>query len=395
MSSSEHRKWSWKKRLLVWFASAFLLCLLIAGVIAYCFATRFFYPPKAKPVFVGDSSRLKRTQVVATLDAPMEKGKNVVWCASFEAAWWALRNDVTKGPVKLEGGGVVVDSLNGVKDWRGDVPEKSLYAAAGLVNEGIVKKIHKNVEDLFPSGLRTKVPSPKGGFVAFGCLEAGIKFSKSYHQCRFPLIFHEGDGGKVGVSSFGIREEDSGTYQVLRDQARILYGNYKENEPAYLIIDLDRNSQPSQIIVAEMEREKTLAQMVTTVNRRIALYKTDGKHDGIGGGQELLVPDVVFTINHRFVELENHKILNPDFASYKIDVACENTEFRLDRDGAVLRSEAMIMGKALTNHCYFNRPFLILMRKRGSERPYFVMWVDNTELLKKMKPLPYLDYVVE
>lgn len=29
----------------------------------------------------------------------------------------------------------------------------------------------------------------------------------------------------------------------------------------------------------------------------------------------------------------------------------------------------------------FNRPFLVYMQKRGAERPFFVMWVDNAELL--------------
>ncbi len=31
----------------------------------------------------------------------------------------------------------------------------------------------------------------------------------------------------------------------------------------------------------------------------------------------------------------------------------------------------------------FDRPFLIVVKKRGAERPFFVMWVDNAELLCK------------
>jgi hypothetical protein len=29
----------------------------------------------------------------------------------------------------------------------------------------------------------------------------------------------------------------------------------------------------------------------------------------------------------------------------------------------------------------FDRPFLVYMQKRGAEQPFFVMWVDNAELL--------------
>jgi hypothetical protein len=33
---------------------------------------------------------------------------------------------------------------------------------------------------------------------------------------------------------------------------------------------------------------------------------------------------------------------------------------------------------------YFNRPFLIYVKKRGPEySPFFVMWVDNAELMKE------------
>ena len=31
----------------------------------------------------------------------------------------------------------------------------------------------------------------------------------------------------------------------------------------------------------------------------------------------------------------------------------------------------------------FDRPFLVMLRKRGTEHPFFVMWVDNAELLQR------------
>jgi hypothetical protein len=32
----------------------------------------------------------------------------------------------------------------------------------------------------------------------------------------------------------------------------------------------------------------------------------------------------------------------------------------------------------------FDKPFLVYMKKRGAEHPFFVMWVDNAELLDKI-----------
>ncbi len=59
--------------------------------------------------------------------------------------------------------------------------------------------------------------------------------------------------------------------------------------------------------------------------------------------------------------------------------------FRLDRSGAQLNSEARMRIRCVGRHYIFNRPFLLYMKKRDAKTPYFVMWVENAELLKKWK----------
>ena len=43
--------------------------------------------------------------------------------------------------------------------------------------------------------------------------------------------------------------------------------------------------------------------------------------------------------------------------------------------------EALAIEKAEPREFRFHRPFLIYMKKRDADRPFFVMWVDNAELL--------------
>jgi len=59
----------------------------------------------------------------------------------------------------------------------------------------------------------------------------------------------------------------------------------------------------------------------------------------------------------------------------------QTIRFRLDRSGAELASEARMPCAPAATHYVCDRPFLIVMKKRGAERPFFVMWVDNAELL--------------
>jgi hypothetical protein len=60
----------------------------------------------------------------------------------------------------------------------------------------------------------------------------------------------------------------------------------------------------------------------------------------------------------------------------------QTIQFRLDRGGAELASESKVEVKPGASLFHFDRPFLLIMKKRGGKRPFFVMWVDNAELLE-------------
>jgi hypothetical protein len=59
--------------------------------------------------------------------------------------------------------------------------------------------------------------------------------------------------------------------------------------------------------------------------------------------------------------------------------------FKLDRFGASVRSEAdfMCAAKVQPKRFIFDGPFLAVMKKRGAQHPFLVMWLENAELLCK------------
>ena len=104
----------------------------------------------------------------------------------------------------------------------------------------------------------------------------------------------------------------------------------------------------------------------------------------LGIADVLLVPNVFFKLDHHFTELEGRDkiVLNAIGRGLFVGVAFQGIGFRLDRSGAELESEAAIEVECVgLPPPIFNRPFLIVMRRRGAEHPFFVMWVDNAELL--------------
>ncbi len=60
-------------------------------------------------------------------------------------------------------------------------------------------------------------------------------------------------------------------------------------------------------------------------------------------------------------------------------------DFSLSRTDVKLKLEGRLgAGAGLPRQLHFDRPFLIYVKKRGAEySPFFVMWVDNIELMEK------------
>ena len=69
----------------------------------------------------------------------------------------------------------------------------------------------------------------------------------------------------------------------------------------------------------------------------------------------------------------------------------QQIDFTLSRTGVILKSEARLgaaggIQRSLTTprHLHFDKPFLICVKKRQTgATPFFIMWVDNAELLRR------------
>src|SRR5262249_28386394 len=94
--------------------------------------------------------RPEGTVVLPTLDTPIPEGKSALWCASFQMAWERLKRDVTKGPVRLTDAEEVTRRLNDAPSAANTVNERDTYAAGGLVRDGVVSEIKREMARCFP-----------------------------------------------------------------------------------------------------------------------------------------------------------------------------------------------------------------------------------------------------
>ncbi len=362
-----------------------LLVVVTAALAAagYWLHRRCGPPPVA---YSGDSAGLKDTVVVPTLDTPTPKGKNVIWCSSFQAAWNRLKNDVVKVPVRVKNAGKVAARLNAAPQSETDLPEGAYYSAAGFAASGIAETIRKAMKKRFPD-----VPPPDfgdlgpGDILAYAYLAANVKFEIPFFENREEFLFN----GKTSVSSFGIRRKDDYAYGELREQVEILYMS-EERGPDYhtaaeFVIDPCKTSKPCQIVLALINPKPTLEETLNLLHRQAAGYDTERYARRLNPVDVLLVPNIRYEITHRFKELEgpDKLLLNKGFEGYYVQTAEQVINFKLDRSGAELSSQAKSRVEPVARHFIFDRPFLICMKKRGGKHPFFVMWVENAELLCK------------
>ena len=308
--------------------------------------------------FDGPSGELKATTIVATLDAVIPRRRNAVWTASFVSAWKAIQDGLADGSVALDPKSEFGISLNRAPDPTRHVPPAALYAAAGRPADGIVARIQSEMRRRFPAKAPPEFPNLRpDGLVAYAYLEAGIKFPQPYIRNQSAHSFKDASGMQTPIRTFGLLPAEHSAPSLL-DQPRILFARSapgrrgKGTDPnpgadlTAFAIDLDANSSPSQIVVARIPRQPTLAAAVEHVERQVAArasLKDDPDNPSrLRSGDVLLVPEMLWQISHRFGELEGTSITNGRFRGQRIEVAQQDLRFRLDRYGAELVAESWI-----------------------------------------------------
>jgi len=353
---------------------------------------RIEYSQRAE-TFSGKSDSLNQTLIVPTLDSPCPKNKNAIWCSSFQLAWNQMKDDVIGEPIQVVEAEELANRLNSAEQSTADLELRSFYAAAGRINQGIISRIKKDMAAKFPSH---SVPDfsyiaayPKG-LLAYSYLIANVPFEYPYRQVEDDFIFTDSNGIETNVGAFGIWGHET-QYKRIREQAEILYIHEDRNEhnPEHrykeFAVDLCKHSEPYQVVAAVVEPRGSLAQTLNYIHNQIANFKQSDNYERIRFLDDvdvLMVPEMFWEIDHRFEELIGKIVANAN-PSMPILEAKQGIKFKLDRYGAMLESESTIIVWAIPRHFKLNRPFLVYMKKRNCEQPFFVMWVDNAELLNR------------
>ena len=383
-------------QLLVRIASIFSVVISLAMLTAMIYLSSYFdyfvqhynYSKKTE-AFSGSSELLHHTIIVPTLDIPLEKNKNVIWCSSFQLAWNEMKNKVVGAPIQLRGAEEIAARLNNAIQSANDISPDSFYVAAGRIKDGIIGKIQKDLASKFP---KHSVPESENyiqeAILAFSYLTVTVPFRYPFCQVKDDFFFTDSNEIKTDIEAFGVWEHGP-RYESMREQVEILYctQDYHEtdidSQMKEFVIDLCKYNDSYQIIAAVVKPKDSINKTLDYINMQIKDYKKKIFYQpSLGANDVLIVPEMFWKIDHSFKELIGKTVSNANPAMPIVE-AYQGINFRLDRKGVVLESESRLITSSSPKYFKFNRPFMLYIKKRDSAQPFFVMWVNNAELLNK------------
>ena len=334
------------------------------------------------PTLKADAKQLKATLISPHLEAPIRPGKNVLWCSTFQLVW----NEGCRyagGDIHLQNEPPIVAVLNKKAASEKDVDADSCLVMSGLVEKGIVGKIRQQLDRKFqgqadPDLLKSIEPNlPPQGWLGYAYLFRELPFEYPFKRLEEPLSF-----GSARVASFGLREVTSRMDDIHKAQ-QVVISDYKGADD--FVLQLKPMDKSERIVLAKIPPAATLLKTIETVRSRIAPSKIEASEQSLETDESLVVPILNFDLRHAYDELCGKPVTTPGpLKGAPIVLALQSIRFRLDERGAIVKSEAA-MAACLPGdkprQFIFDKPFLILLERRGAAQPYFALWVDNPELL--------------
>ena len=292
----------------------------------------------------------------STLD---ENTINNLWVGTLDLAWKDLKEKIGVDKIELEGDNPkIVDELN-----------NSTFSKE-MLNE---KDYQINVERTVTDGYKIDATLNK----ELNFLEVFDNFSNDYTKWKF---------GKDEdfIKYFGINNASS---EEMNKNVEILFynkignGDLRSNDMAIKL----KTKEDDEIILYRTNDKKTFDEYYKDIELKSKQYNGRTK---FSEDDELRIPYIRINGMISYNELYGKEIKNSK-ELYIYDVI-QNINFSLNEKGCNLSSKATMVTEYMgigedTKYCYFDDTFIIFMKEKNSDRPYFALKVDNSDILEKIE----------
>jgi hypothetical protein len=222
---------------------------------------------------------------------------------------------------------------------------------------------------------------PSKSAVAYSYLFKNLEFEHHFQKLHQGTHF-------AGTTVRGFGFGTSRAKDLAQAAGQVLIHDYRGKND--FVVEIATQSTGDRLLLAKVHPDSTLSETVHNVQSR-----ADTSH-GIQPEAEtrLKVPILNFRLTKDYDELLQKHIQCPNqtLNGQFFVMVRQLVQFKLDEEGAKLKSEAVaVTAKGVRENegppeLIFDKPFLILMERKGAANPYFALWVDNPELLVSFTP---------
>ena len=253
--------------------------------------------------------------------------------------------------------------------------EEGLSGSADVLPKGSFRLLTGSPDEIRREGVASfpslaESTALQGGDEPWWCchFQRSLPFLEAFEPLEEPLVFRSSKG-ELNVDGFGDRRfEDDSVQQSLRKEQITIIDFQSADD---FVVRLNTQVNEDELILAKVQPKLDLASMLEGVMQRVRSNPLEGsERSEIQEGEALVVP--MLTVN--LVEWFSHT--PPGFQTIR---------FRLDEKGAALDS---LLGynclgdDIVLRQMVFDKPFLLYLKSKTAKAPYFVLWVDNLEVLQ-------------
>lgn len=290
----------------------------------------------------------------STLD---ENTINNLWVGTLDLAWKDLEEKIGLNKIELEG---------------------KMPQIANDLNESTFSKEMLNPNDYKINVERTVT----NGYKIDATLNKELNFLESFDNFSdYKWTF---GNSKEYIKYFGI---NNASPEEMNKNVEILFYN-KLNNGSLLSNDMAiklKTKEGDEIILYRTDDKKSFDEYYEDIKAKAKNYKgrTEFSED-----DELRVPYVKVNGMINYNQLYDKKIKNSK-GLYIYDVI-QNVNFNLNEKGCNLSSKATMVTEYMgigqdTKYCYFQDAFIVFMKEKNSDKPYFALKVDNNDILEKIE----------
>lgn len=290
----------------------------------------------------------------STLD---ENTINNLWVGTLDLAWKELEEKIGLNKIELEG---------------------KMPQIANDLNESTFSKEMLNPNDYKINVERTVT----NGYKIDATLNKELNFLESFDNFSdYKWTF---GNSEEYIKYFGI---NNASPEEMNKNVEILFYN-KLNNGSLLSNDMAiklKTKEGDEIILYRTDDKKSFDEYYEDIKAKTKNYKgrTEFSED-----DELRVPYVKVNGMINYNQLYDKKIKNSK-GLYIYDVI-QNVNFYLNERGCNLSSKATMVTEYMgigqdTKYCYFQDTFIIFMKEKNSDKPYFALKVDNNDILEKIE----------